>query len=138
MVSVVALGMAGFLNAQSSSVTVKAEVPFAFNVGGHEMLAGDYVVASPIGGAIEVKSDDRSDGAFHVWHAVSVAEASETGRLVFNKYPNGKCFLSQIWAAGETTGKQLPKSRQEREMVSSTLRAGMTPIKVIVFAQIVR
>ena len=130
-----ALGLVGLLNAQSSE-TLKAEIPFAFHVSNHEMLAGKYLVKALAPQYIRVVSAEAKDSAFVPRFAAIAVKAPGRARLVFNKYPNGRYFLSQIWHEGLTTGSEVFKSKLEREMVTSTLQAGMRPVRVVVLAYI--
>lgn len=134
-VGILILGMAGLLNAQSS-MDLSAEIPFAFNAGEHEMLAGEYTVSANSDQCLMIRNAVGDESAFLLRFRVSAAESGKTARLVFNKYPNGKYFLSQVWHEGDLTGSEAMKTKLEREMVTSTLKAGLRPMRVIIVAHI--
>jgi hypothetical protein len=48
-------------------------------------------------------------------NACESVKASKKTKLVFHSY-GGQYFLAQIWRAGGTRGKELPKTRREREV----------------------
>jgi hypothetical protein len=121
-----------------NGVTVKADIPFDFYASDRLMPAGVYFVvpasdsdrvtyllrpAEPVPGAfvgtyqVSTKQDDRQDA-----------------RLIFNKYTEDRIFLSRIVPFGSANAREVPKSKKEREMVISTLRAGLAPTKVVILA----
>jgi len=43
--------------------------------------------------------------------------------LIFNRYGD-TCFLSKVWDGGEQTGRELPTSRQERNIEREAANTG--------------
>ena len=95
--------------------TTKATIPFDFNVGQTKMTAGAYTVRSIAPGTIQLVRDDFKASAIVITHGVQASKAPEGAKLVFNRYGDSY-FLSQVWNAGNPLGKQLPKSRPEKEV----------------------
>ena len=58
-----------------------------------------------------------------------------TSKLIFNKYSDQRIFLSQIWREGANDGVSLPKSRRERDSVTSQLITGNRPTILTVLAK---
>ena len=100
-------------NGQSSQ-RLKAQVPFDFVVADKTLRAGEYRV-----GAIEQSSDaiairnTAGDGAIRLSSLIEGRDRAKTARLVFHRY-GSMYFLSQVWMAGEQTGRELTLSKQER------------------------
>ena len=106
--------------AQAQESRVKANIPFDFVVGDQVMPAGEYQV-SPIGGsgqAISILSEDRKSTALVVTSACATSGPSKNTKLVFHAL-GGRYFLSQIWTAGYSQGRQLHESKAERELAKN-------------------
>jgi hypothetical protein len=95
---------------------VIADVPFAFSVGGQSLPAGHYVVAA-VGDDIRI-SNSQTNGLFIPTHG-AMRTASDGTKLVFHRYGD-TYFLSAVWVAGSTTGRELFRSRAERELAART------------------
>jgi hypothetical protein len=132
-----ALALAGILPAQSSWPLV-ADVPFAFHVGDQAMPAGEYRVQRVAGqGMVWVIPSEPAPRAMSYSYGTSPrVKASEHNLLVFNKYGEGRYFLSQIIHAGDNVASELPKSVRERELVTSALISGIRPTRVVIAAKI--
>jgi hypothetical protein len=91
-----------------------AQVPFDFVVGDKTMHAGEYQV-NPLnddGNAIVI-SNNNGDRAVRLSYTAERSDKQLRAKLVFHRY-GSTYFLSQIWMAGQATGRELPKTRQER------------------------
>lgn len=100
-------------NGQSANRIV-ANIPFEFVVGGESMPSGKYSVndATTNGSAILVRSADAKSSAIRLTNAVQ-EKARTNSRLVFHRYGQ-RYFLAEVWKGGDSLGRQLLKSRQER------------------------
>lgn len=91
-----------------------AQVPFEFMLAEKTLSAGEYGVA-----AIDQSGDSIAITDSHGERAIRLSMAAErngrdkAAKLVFRRY-GSTYFLSQVWMAGEATGRELPKSKQER------------------------
>lgn len=100
-------------NGQSANRMV-VNIPFEFVVGGESMRSGEYSVnnATTDGSAILIQSADAKSSAIRLTNAVQ-EKARTKSRLVFHRYGQ-RYFLAEVWKGGDSTGRQLLKSRQER------------------------
>jgi hypothetical protein len=118
LVSIVALAFATALisSAQSRSRQVSADVPFDFIVGERTLAAGNYAVEAPSrtsAGAVLVRSSDGRQKAIRLTNSVSANTNTRRARLVFRRYGN-TYYLTQVWAAGASEGREMLKSKMER------------------------
>jgi hypothetical protein len=107
-----AAASAAVANGQSKA-RMAAKVPFDFVVADKELRAGEYSVGtmSQAGDLIGI-TNERGDAALR-----NTSPRERRGRLdaklVFHRY-GSTYFLSQVWMAGEATGREIAKSKQER------------------------
>ena len=107
--------------AQSERTRIK-NIPFDFIVGGKTLPAGDYTVEPNRRDSHKVwlvQSKDGHTSALFATMPVRASETQEETKLVFNKYGD-QYFLSQIWTAGDNSGRELLMRRQERELAKNT------------------
>jgi hypothetical protein len=105
-------------NAQTRG-PVLSQVPFDFVVGSKTLPAGNYEVrsATSSGEALVVRNSDTKESIIrltNVIHARTDNDNSKT-RLIFHRYGQNY-FLAEIWAGGDSDGRQLLQSKQERAM----------------------
>jgi hypothetical protein len=100
-----------------SSGNLKASIPFNFVVGGKPLPAGEYSVKPVSQVAVVVQNKDNLSSAIVLTTTVEASKIQEVGKLVFNRYGD-QYFLSQIWTPAASTGRQLSKSRMEREIAN--------------------
>ena len=110
------------VQAQSLEYRIRVNIPFDFSIADKKLPAGIYSV-----GRARVNSDDTIlsvlDGDGHAKELrtsipVLSWNAKNKATLVFHRYGD-QYFLYQVWSAGETTGRQFPKSNAEREILRS-------------------
>jgi hypothetical protein len=99
---------------QTSPGDVVVDVPFAFVVAGQQLPAGHYIVAEK-DDFIRIFNANKQS-AFVPTHA-AVRTASNESKLVFHHYGDAY-FLSSVWVKGNPTGKELYRSRAERELAA--------------------
>lgn len=112
-----------------------AEIPFAFEMANEKLPAGEYNV-STVGNAnqILVSSFEWKKAAFVL--AYRDGDGTKDGNraeLVFNKYGD-RYFLARI--CNPFTSFEVPKSKSERMLVTSTLITAVKPERVIIAARI--
>ena len=90
------------------------DVPFPFNVAGQSLPAGHYIVAA-MDDTIRI-FNSQTGGLYVPTHGATRA-ASDGSKLVFHRYGD-TYFLSGVWVTGNTTGRELFRSRTERELAT--------------------
>ena len=100
-------------NGQSKAQMV-AQVPFEFMVADKTLSAGEYRVAAidQSGDTIAILNK-AGDGIIRLSSPRDRSGSDKPAKLVFHQY-GSTYFLSQVWMAGEATGRELSKSKQER------------------------
>src|SRR5262249_12724065 len=122
----VALFAAATLVAQGSQ-PLTVQVPFGFHVGNSVLPAGGYTVYTEGPSHIlRLRSDDSKSAAMIQSIGVQKLNAPRQGMLIFNKYGD-EYFLSQVWAAGVNTGRELVKTKREFE-VAAIARRGIESV----------
>ena len=123
--------VAACANAQSLKVT--ANVPFDFVVDKTTLPSGAYSIDEITHGSAALAIRNREAGVSKMQladHANSLNASPDT-RLVFHRYGE-RYFLSQIWVAGERSGREFPISKREAEMAKNSQPAE----NVIVLAEL--
>jgi hypothetical protein len=113
MFSLLFVVTAASVHAQSNRSRIS--IPFSFNVGEKTFPAGDYSVKPNTQDSRNVWLLQSSNGRNSVLFSTSFVwtrTTNEQTRLVFNNY-DGQYFLSQIWNAGDNSGRELAKPRSE-------------------------
>lgn len=108
-------GSAVVANGQSRPELI-AQVPFDFVVVEKTLRAGEYDVRAinRSGEVIEIVSRDTRDHVLRLsYGAAATDDRARNARLVFHRY-GGTYFLRQVWMSGESQGRELPATRQER------------------------
>ena len=112
---------------QAQSIMLKADIPFDFVVGEKRLPSGEYHVKSLNSGTTQIQSKDAHSSAAVLTTTAQAAKISDVGKLVFNRYGD-QYFLSKIWAPSSDAGRQVVKSRLEREMAQRLSNDGTTVI----------
>lgn len=101
-------------NAQSSN-RVAAVIPFEFTVGNQTMTSGEYLLGSITqgGDGLVIKNGETGKSVIRLSHSIEPNGKQRQARLVFHKYGQ-RYFLAEVWAGGNSTGRQLVGSREER------------------------
>jgi hypothetical protein len=120
-----ALVMAGMmaLTAMASTRVAQAQemmvvnIPFDFVAGNTTLPAGEYSirVVAPEQTVLLINRKDAAASAFMNTNAVTKTEIQTESKMIFNRYGD-RYFLSQVWTAGNSRGRQLLKSAREKEM----------------------
>ena len=104
-----------------------ADIPFDFVVGDKQLHSGKYRVSQMSPGVMLIQSKVTLSSAIVLTTTVQAGKISEVGTLVFNRYGD-QYFLSKIWAASSDTGREVPKSRLEREVAQRLSDGGSTVV----------
>jgi hypothetical protein len=106
--------------AQTKPGDVIVNVPFSFVVANHQMEPGRYIVAPQASGVLRIfNPKDSKNQTFVMVHSVQHG-LPESPKLVFHRYGDSY-FLAQVWNGSGDTGRELPKSKAEKEVASASL-----------------
>ena len=105
---------------------VVADIPFPFDLAGHTLPAGHYIV-SPVNQNTLRIHESTGAGLLVPMHAAQRSESDNSCKLVFHRY-EGTYFLSQVWTTGNDRGREVFLSRAEREMAAKTMQKGSTQV----------
>ena len=129
LAAVTLLALAMVPATQAQSFMLRANSPFDFLVGETRLAAGEYHVKSVSPYTTMIQSVDARASATALTSAASAGKISDVGKLVFNQYGD-QYFLSKIWVPSSDTGRELPKSRLEREVARNMSKPGPTVVAV--------
>jgi hypothetical protein len=111
---VAALMASRTLVGQTKRGDVTTNIPFPFVVANQTLPAGHYTIR-PFGEITLRIYNSQHQGVMVQTHGVA-GKASDSGaRMVFHHYGH-VYFLSEAWAAANSTGRQVSKSREEEEL----------------------
>jgi hypothetical protein len=97
---------------------VKVNIPFSFTANQVALPAGAYTVKnSLVDGVLLISSDDSSQRGFIKTISVESNRGADQTKLIFHRYGD-QYFLSQVWVGGETSGRELPRTRAEKELMA--------------------
>jgi hypothetical protein len=129
LLTMVLLMAVGSANAQLGSAhEVRANVPFDYKVGNTTMKAGNCSI-KPAGNADALAIRGEGSGTALSLSRMVSSKPAATTKLVFHKYGD-EYFLAQIWIEGDATGRELPKTRVEKELMSKA-----EPDSVVILAK---
>jgi len=100
---------------QSDRQTI-IHIPFNFSVGEKTFPAGKYVIErtwKTSDSVWVIKRKDNVGKAMLLTRPVRANETQQDTRLVFHQYGD-LYFLSEIWTAGDATGREIQTSDRER------------------------
>jgi hypothetical protein len=112
------LASAPAASAQSSSTTVKVDVPFAFRTASHQMPAGTYRIDLLSDHTILLRGPGSHASTFLMVHSATASKAPSQGVAVFDRYGN-TYYLHQIWTQGDNSGRECSKSKAEQETLQA-------------------
>ena len=92
-----------------------AKIPFEFVVGDKSLPAGQYDVTSMTSNdsVLRITNSEQKQTALRQTQTISHFKPADKGKLVFRRYAD-RYFLAEVWSAGDISGRQLAKSKQER------------------------
>ncbi|HEX5833167.1 MAG TPA: hypothetical protein VFY34_04920 [Pyrinomonadaceae bacterium] len=110
--------------AQTDRQTV-VNIPFHFTVSDRAMPAGEYLIRRNRKDADTVwviQHKKTGKAVMMLTQAVQANETQEDAKFVFRKYDD-LYILSQFWAAGTNTGREIQVTDRERELSKSLAKA---------------
>ena len=108
---------------------VVAVIPFPFVVAGHTLMAGRYIVSPLNDNALRIH-ESRGPGMLVPTNAAQRSESDNSSKLVFHRYED-TYFLSQVWITGNDRGREVRRSRAEREMATKTMQKANTVVAAV-------
>ena len=109
--------------AQTDRLAV-AKIPFNFVINGSTLAPGDYQIKTfSLPGEVSIRNTDGSAALLFLTFGADANSAEEPAKLVFHRYGD-QYFLAQVWFGAETIGRQLPKSKVERDVEKNEKKAG--------------
>lgn len=94
------LALGGFsVEARAEGRKIKAEIPFAFQAGGHSLSAGTYLFEHMTGKPVLVITAPDGARIAMLTHPAGKAEAPPVSGLVFEQ-EDGRYHLAEVWAPG--------------------------------------
>lgn len=120
MAGVMALTVMASTRVARAQDLMVVNVPFDFVAGNTTLPAGEYSVkvSGPQNALLLIDRDDATAAVFLTSNAAVANEIQSESKLVFNRYGD-HYFLSQVWTAGSSRGRQLRKSGREKEMAQT-------------------
>src|SRR3981081_2002887 len=107
-------------SAQTKAGDVIVNVPFSFVVGNHQMQPGRYIVTPAASGVLRIfDSQDSTNQTLVTVHSVE-GGLPDSAKLVFHRYSDSY-FLAQVWTGDSNIGRELPKSKAEKEVASGQI-----------------
>jgi hypothetical protein len=104
-------------SASAQTLKVKADIPFDFVVNKASMPAGEYTIQSlgDLTPVLVIRDANGKAKEMVVPNSCESLNKAQQTKLVFHRYGD-RYFLSQIWSAGETAGREIPKGSRELEV----------------------
>lgn len=121
-----ALAITSSARAQLPGTSMRAYIPFEFNVKGTTLPAGNYEVrriTDNPDGLIIRSVDDKHDHAMFETDSVQENRLQRHDELVFDRYGD-TYFLSEVLVGASKTGRRLEPSHAERQLQRETEMAG--------------
>ncbi|HEX2269872.1 MAG TPA: hypothetical protein VHH35_10065 [Pyrinomonadaceae bacterium] len=116
------------------SQTIRAKVPFAFNVGQKSLPSGVYTVSvlNPMSDrkALQIRSEDGRLSAI-IQTVGAGSNRSDNAKVVFRRYGD-RYFFAQAQMAGDSTSLTTSKTRAERSAQQALRRGGKMTIVAVV------
>lgn len=106
------------ISAYAQSTSLKVNIPFNFLASESALPSGEYELSVPSVDEefVAISSAAQTLSVFLANPDLSLkgSKPSPQSKLVFLRY-HDQYFLSEIWMEGSTVGRQVPKSRRERQ-----------------------
>jgi hypothetical protein len=102
---------------QSLSNRFRANIPFDFAVADKPLPAGEYSIAraQQDDTVLLISKVDGRSNSMRLTSPVQTVSPKDKTTLVFHRYGD-QYFFFQVWPAGATTGREMSRSRSEREI----------------------
>jgi hypothetical protein len=137
MAGMMALTVMAFSRVAQAQEMLVVNIPFDFVAGNMTLPAGEYSikVTAPERTLLLIDRKDAAASAFMNTNPVVKTEMQTESKMIFNRYGD-RYFLSEVWPAGNSRGRQLSKSRREMEMAQ--IAKSETQSQVTLVAELLR
>lgn len=116
------LALGGFSSeARAEGRKIKAEIPFAFQAGKHELPAGTYLFEHRTGHPVLVITAPDGERIAMLTHPAGNGEVPPAPGLVFEQ-DGGRYSLAEVWAPGAAHGAGVVNGRKAGPVASSRQR----------------
>jgi hypothetical protein len=108
----------------AQSTRGRINIPFSFTVGQKTLPAGEYLIVPNRQDSLNIWTLEAKNGnARVVFNTIPVRarQTQEETKLVFYKYGD-QYFLSQVWTAGDDTGRELHVKSLQQVIVKNGIR----------------
>ncbi len=110
--------VAGVAAAAGLTISLKANIPFQFEVAGQTLPAGQYYVErGNHPSAVVFRDAERRPRLSVLTSGLISRRDGGQAVLVFDRYDN-RYFLRQVWEDGRQAGVQMPRSGAERALMA--------------------
>jgi len=116
-------------NAQLSDATVRANIPFAFQVDSKWMPAGTYTIRALNPSILVIRDSNSSRSQMLMVHNTTSAKAPHNSSITFDRV-GGTYFLRRIQLAESTNGVECAKSHAEKKAELEIASTQQTPTVV--------
>ena len=137
MMALTVMASSRVAQAQEMQEMLVVNIPFDFVAGNMTLPAGEYSikVTAPERTLLLIDRKDAAASAFMNTNPVVKTEMQTESKMIFNRYGD-RYFLSEVWTAGNSRGRQLSKSRREMEMAQ--IAKSETQSQVTLVAELLR
>jgi hypothetical protein len=102
---------------QAGAPGIKLTVPFSFVIGRSAFSAGVYSIYS-VKNKVWVQEASGRNIAVLFSEPLDGEVPQQDGKVIFDCYSE-ECFLSQVWIAGQDSGRTLPRSKRHVHLAST-------------------
>ncbi|HVH71773.1 MAG TPA: hypothetical protein VNB49_11770 [Candidatus Dormibacteraeota bacterium] len=136
MTGMLALALLATTQVVRAQEPVLANIPFAFTAGDTALPAGEYRVEKLQQGSavVLIRCTEGSPAVMVMTSAAETNGPHGKTKLIFHRYGN-RYFLAQIWSAGSSHGRELPKSAKEKEQALAA--QNVAPDQVTIVARLI-
>lgn len=131
VVSAMALLAAVAAMAQAPSGKVLVNVPFEFVVGSQHMPAGRYLVTSAANGFLQIHDTEVANNQTFLQANSIYSNTPKEAKLIFHRYGD-TYFLAEVWNGNGAIGKEVVKSKAEKEILAGRFNSSRPRAEVAV------
>jgi hypothetical protein len=116
-------------HAVAQGTTVQVQVPFAFENGSQHLPAGKYTIELQSQHLMLLRGTAANSAGFATTIPDERLSPAQKGKVIFHKYGD-RYFISEVWVAGEATGRHCITSRTEKQFQIAQNASAPTHVEV--------